>query len=155
MPTPKGTVPWNAGTGKGWTDKRGYRWLYVTENGKRRARREHRVIVERMLGRRLEPWELVHHKDGNPANNSEENLEVLEFGAHTAEHHTGSRRDASARRSMEAFALLREELRVERAKTSEVLSALRGLVALYDTDEGCRSTPEYIAARAAIGKATP
>lgn len=38
--------------------------------------------------------------------------------------------------------------------TPELLSALRGLVALYDTDEGCRSTPEYIAARAAIAKAT-
>lgn len=26
MSTPKGTAPWNKGLGKGWTDKRGYRW---------------------------------------------------------------------------------------------------------------------------------
>ena len=36
----------------------------------------------------------------------------------------------------------------------ELLEALRNLADLYDTDEGCRSLPEYIAARAAIAKAT-
>ena len=29
MSTPKGTKPWNAGTGQGWTDKRGYRWRFA------------------------------------------------------------------------------------------------------------------------------
>lgn len=127
MGTPKGTVPWNAGTSQGWTDKRGYRWLYVTENGKRRARREHRVVLERHLGRRLEPWELVHHKDENPSNNALDNLEVREFGAHTAEHHKGSRQSYDARRSMEAFALLREELKHERTVKADLLEALREL----------------------------
>lgn len=55
MPAAKGTVPWNAGASEGWTDKRGYRWKYVSENGRRVARREHRVIVEQSLGRKLEP----------------------------------------------------------------------------------------------------
>ena len=36
----------------------------------------------------------------------------------------------------------------------ELLEALRNLADLYDTNEGCRSLPEYIAARAAIAKAT-
>lgn len=125
MPAAKGSVPWNAGTSNGWTDKRGYRWLYVTENGKRRARREHRVVVEQSIGRRLEPWEVVHHKDGNPSNNAIDNLEVVEFGAHTAEHHAGSRKSYEARRSMEAFALLREELKAERALKAELLEALQ------------------------------
>ena len=129
MPAAKGSVPWNAGTSNGWTDKRGYRWLYVTENGKRRARREHRVVVEQSIGRRLEPWEVVHHKDGNPSNNAIDNLEVVEFGAHTAEHHAGSRKSYEARRSMEAFALLREELKAERALKAELLEALREMVA--------------------------
>lgn len=39
------------------------------------------------------------------------------------------------------------------AAAPELLQALEGLASLYDTDEGCRSTPEYIAARAAIAKA--
>ena len=40
------------------------------------------------------------------------------------------------------------------AQRGELLEALRNLADLYDTDEGCRSLPEYIAARAAIAKAT-
>lgn len=130
MGTPKGTVPWNAGTGQGWTDKRGYRWLYVTENGRRVARREHRVAMERHLGRRLDPWELVHHKDGNPANNAIENLEITEWGAHTANHHKGGRKAEDARRSMEAFALLREQLKREQEIKAELLEALKSLVQL-------------------------
>jgi len=31
-----------------------------------------------------------------------------------------------------------------------VVEALKGLSALYDTDEGCRSVPEYVKARAAV-----
>lgn len=40
------------------------------------------------------------------------------------------------------------------AAAPELLEALQAITDLYDTDEGCRSTPEYIAARAAIAKAT-
>ena len=124
MPTPKGGKSWNSGTSKGWVDARGYRWLYITENGKRVARREHRVLMERHLGRKLEPWEVVHHRDENPGNNDISNLEVIEFGAHTGEHSKGRRKDADARRSMEAFALMREELKRERSLKADLLEAL-------------------------------
>lgn len=156
MPAAKGTVPWNAGKSEGWVDNRGYRWLYVSENGRRVARREHRVIVERSLGRKLEPWELVHHKDGDKANNALENLEIKDWGAHTAEHHLGARHRENSRRSMEAFALMREELRRVRELNSDLLEALRELVALDElttTTMGWDETPEVIAARAAIAKA--
>jgi len=129
--TPGKRKPWNAGTSKGWVDARGYRWLYVTENGRRVARREHRVLMERHLGRKLEPWEVVHHKDENPANNDLSNLEVVEFGAHTGEHSKGRRKNADARRSMEAFALMREELKRERSVKSDLLEAGEGLLAAY------------------------
>lgn len=159
MPAAKGSVPWNAGTSNGWTDKRGYRWLYVTENGKRRARREHRVVVEQSIGRRLEPWEVVHHKDGNPSNNAIENLEVVEFGAHTAEHHAGSRKSYEARRSMEAFALMREELKAERALKADLLEALQEVLPMLEAMLMVGlGTPEPGSighkARAAIAKAT-
>jgi len=38
---------------------------------------EHRLIMARHLGRHLECWEIVHHKDKNPGNNSFLNLEIL------------------------------------------------------------------------------
>jgi len=40
------------------------------------------------------------------------------------------------------------------AAAPELLEALEAITDLYDTDEGCRSLPEYNAARAAIAKAT-
>ena len=125
-----GTRPWNFGTSKGWVDKRGYRWIYVTEDGKRRARREHRAVVEADLGRKLEPWELVHHKDGNPLNNDLSNLEIKEFGQHTVDHHKGARRDADACRSIEAFARMRDALKQERAIKAELYKALRRIAFL-------------------------
>lgn len=163
MPTPKGGKTWNAGTGKGWTDKRGYRWLYVEKNGKRVARREHRVIVERNIGRDLEPWEVVHHIDENPNNNDLTNLMVVEFGAHTGAHSLGRRKDADAKRSMEAFALMREELKRERAVKSDLMAAMKRLSAFLSFEEewpscGCFPEPDGLSdamqeAHAAIAKA--
>ena len=38
---------------------------------------EHRLVMERKLGRRLEPKEQVHHKNDNKADNCPENLEFV------------------------------------------------------------------------------
>ena len=37
---------------------------------------QHRLVMERILGRMLRPWENVHHKDGVRSNNAEDNLEL-------------------------------------------------------------------------------
>lgn len=49
------------------TDQRGY--IRVGRNGK-----EHRLIVEKVLGRKLKRREIVHHVDEDKQNNSNDNL---------------------------------------------------------------------------------
>ena len=39
--------------------------------------REHRLVMEKQLGRFLRPGEVVHHRDGNGQNNAPENLELF------------------------------------------------------------------------------
>jgi hypothetical protein len=58
-------------TGRG-TEHRGY--VVITENGKQV--RQHRVVMEQMLGRSLLPGENVHHINGIRNDNRPENLEL-------------------------------------------------------------------------------
>jgi hypothetical protein len=68
------------------TDKSGYLLRYhpahphCNSNG---YVREHRLVMEKKLGRMLTPEEVVHHKDDDPANNHPDNLELF---ASNAEH---------------------------------------------------------------------
>lgn len=68
---------------KGGTElNTGYRMLKV--NGKYEL--EHRVLMERHIGRKLEPGEVVHHKDGNRKNNLLNNLIIMEKREHDRYH---------------------------------------------------------------------
>lgn len=49
-------------------------YAYVKIDGKRFL--EHRVIMEKILGRKLEPHEYIHHKNGDRTDNHPDNLEL-------------------------------------------------------------------------------
>lgn len=51
------------------------------------GRHEHRVIAERIAGRKLRRDEHVHHIDGNKQNNDPSNLAVMSAADHAALHH--------------------------------------------------------------------
>lgn len=61
-------------------DRHGYAKISVPghprANGSGQYVKEHHVVMERQLGRYLEPHESVHHKNGNRADNRPENLEL-------------------------------------------------------------------------------
>lgn len=49
--------------------------------------KEHILVAEKMIGRKLKKNECVHHKDQNRQNNAEDNLQVMTRSAHTKLHH--------------------------------------------------------------------
>ena len=47
---------------------------------------EHRLVMEKKIGRYLTKDEIVHHIDGDKKNNSESNLELMDRAMHIREH---------------------------------------------------------------------
>jgi len=87
---PNGSGGENSSAWKGgrYRIKTGYVRVYAPDHPDARNNTvfEHRLVMEKVLGRYLEADEIVHHIDGNKSNNDPANLALTRQGDHISQH---------------------------------------------------------------------
>lgn len=96
---------------------------------------EHRYIMQEHLGRKLERWEVVHHKDGNKRNNDIDNLELMHISKHSREHMKGNRLSKSTR---EKLKYTRKAKGTEKTNAKLTEDQVKYIKCLLKNGYGCR-----------------
>lgn len=99
-----GNLKWNAGfkereknpmwKGGRWVNKEGYIWIYTPKHPYCTTEgyvKEHRLVMEKHIGRYLKRKEYIHHINGVKNDNCIENLQIMSPSEH-AIHHWADRR---------------------------------------------------------------
>lgn len=87
-----GNGQWKGGR---WRNKDGYVLVKFYNHHSKRSQDyvfEHRLVMERHLGRNLKSSEVVHHINGRRDDNRIENLILMKHGEHARHHWTGKKR---------------------------------------------------------------
>lgn len=89
----KNTKVWKGGR---LVDPNGYIRIWVDETdffapmrNKNGYVSEHRLVMAKYLGRNLQGWEQVHHRNGEKHNNHIRNLEIIDKANHLRDHSKG------------------------------------------------------------------